>query len=192
MSEEVKYPVYYAVQRMEHYSKFEGFLLIGFIVSKCWVINVVKNYSKNGDSEIIYKVFFPYSYCSIYNGLKTFNKDGTVMLIPSENETSTVRLTNIYTSYEEAKKEADWQNSKMCVSELALIPTLDIKKNENRQKELDENLEECRKCEEFIFELTKSIPIKPDDEMNVDIRPYTRSYPCNVARIKRNSKGERR
>lgn len=102
--EEIKYPIYYAIEPMYNPINCE---LIGCIVSKCFVLEENKKYFVNGAIKADYKVVFPYQEIDAFGNIKLES------IFP--NDSNITHVNSIFESYLDAKRECFFRNA--CCSE---------------------------------------------------------------------------
>lgn len=141
--DEYNYPIKYAVAELKerggwavNYSNY----VIGYIASKCYVLEKIIEYKRNGDTEVKYKVVFPYKDIDSYEvGLRNDKKHLKKATEPVDNSYITDIVDNLYDTYEDAKKEA-------------------VRKN----RYLEDDISLCLQFEKAVLKETKNMEITKD------------------------------
>lgn len=98
--EEIKYPIYYAIEPI--YNPINQ-NCIGHIVSKCFVLEENKKYFEDGSMMVNYKVVFPYQGIDVFGNIKSES------IAPTDSNITCVN--SIFESYSDAKRESFLKNS---------------------------------------------------------------------------------
>ena len=141
------YPIKYVViplkQNLESISNFSY-----YIVSKCYVINEVKEYKSNGDISFNYRVVIPYQYNNNL-GWQRVEPRYNSSYIKSANSTI---VSELFDNIAEAKVKANELNTLMLNQIIERSSTLDVSKIKKnylsdmaRYKELENKFEEGTK-----------------------------------------------
>ena len=170
MNDNINYPVKYAVLEIKEIGGwavwFEN-VTLGFIASKCYVIESNILYDVNGNSQVIHKVVFPFNNIEKFkSSLKNGNKsigNKTVPRYDADGRISPVNIVvDLFDSYELAKVAAMEKND-----ELRHRLILNMESNidsSNKQyvyleKELENELAICYLFERAILEATEDMKI---------------------------------
>ena len=151
------YPIKYAVLKVEVSDK-DIKRTLGYIVSKCYVVESFSRIDKEGNTRNGYKVVFPYNNINNYENTKRnipyYDANGNAYPLNI--------VTNLYTDIKRANKIAKLKN-KMLLSRLIgmkLLNSNNIKEDEyNIKREFNNNLSECKIFEAFINDNTKDLNI---------------------------------
>ena len=99
------YPIRYALMPIEIYGN-QGYEVLVYLVSKCFVTSETKRYLQNGEQSLEYMVVFPYK--------REENQNSFVRVEPRIHESSqclnAVSVEKIFMSFQEAKQEAEKKN----------------------------------------------------------------------------------
>ena len=163
MKNELNYPIKYAVQELTIQGGFtQNYeeITLGFIVSKCYVINQNTKYLLNGTFETTYKVVFPYKdidsfRCSL-SKLYNYNEKPA---IPKYNYCGECKnantITKIFDTDEEAYITVEIENQNLRKK----IPFHNIEEYKNIIRKHNKNLEICKFFEQLILDKTKNMII---------------------------------
>lgn len=141
---------------------------MGYIVSKGYLVRSMEDYVAKDEVETMYEVCFPYT------DFEDWQRTGAPsLLLPRKNRSGNweeiVRIPSIYTTYEEAKLEAEEKNKSLLRKTLAeSCPTVEIYKKEKETITAiwKENTTECEAFENWITKNTEELEItKPTEEM---------------------------
>lgn len=184
MNKELNYPVKYAVLELKEvggYSQGWEDITMGFIASKCFVVESKVKYLSDGSSIVSHKVVFP------HKDYKTFKVSLSVRnsiqvedrITPQYNAISEPYPVNIVTdlfdTYEEAKEDAEAKNKELYHS---IIRHLDVKylvKNLDRiNKEYVSEMELCNLFEKASLEETEDMVVSYDREIDTTIKKLKR------------------
>lgn len=136
---EDNYPIKYAVLKLREEGRAYS-VTRGYIVEKCYVAeSIIKNYGDR-KSKIVHKVVFPFSNLAVFKEALCRNyQDIGKKEVPEINLDGNVDLScvhyvsNLYNTYEDAKKEADEKNKEM-EAEISLCISYDRKLRKAKQK----------------------------------------------------------
>lgn len=174
MENKLNYPIKYAVLELKEQggwsTNYED-VTVGFIVSKCYVVEQNTRYLQNGTSKTSYKVVFPY---------KDFNNYKYRLLrgidinehehVPEYNYyrecTNANTVSDVFDTYEEATEIANQENHNKKRSIICKIVKYD-----SILKEFEENLAICKSYEQIILEKTTEMTITNE---NVTVKKLTR------------------
>lgn len=167
MNNRLEYPIKYAVLKLKREGgwndNYED-VTVGYIASKCYLVESSIKYRRDGSNAIMHSVVFPYSdFTRFY-----FQDNPNISSLPIEEEPRydaldypyPIRIVDkLFDNYEEAKKEAEIQNLKLkhdCISKLYL----GIGKNWNDlirdfEKKFEDDMKKCNLYEEMITKSTK-------------------------------------
>lgn len=167
MNRDLRYPIKYAVLELKKEGgwpdNYEE-VTIGYIASKCYLVESSTIYRDDGESNIRHFVVFPYSdFTSFYlpyetNGLRLPKEDE-----PKYNACNNpypVRIVEkLFDSYEDAKRQAEIQN---CELKHERVSRLCVEKNQTWKdvifkfdKKFNEDMIRCNLFESMISEATK-------------------------------------
>lgn len=160
MRENVKYPIKYAVLELRKSggaSVCYKDITLGYIVSKCYVMEVsIKNFP-SGNNKVSYKVVFPFKDIDIKNIKLALPEDNNYYIgektLPSYDANGEPypidEVSDLFESYEEAKKEAEVKNQKF----------LEINK---KSEDIKEQLTICQKYEKLVSLKTVDMNVTSD------------------------------
>lgn len=175
MTDKLNFPVKYAALELKiqgnYYTNYED-ITVGFIVSKCYVVNEKIKHYKTGISEKSYEVVFPYK--DIYNFKNNssgdyqhhkrqyadYNFNGECI-----NSDTVSEVFNTYEEALELARKENYNNKKRLM--------LYVNSKEEYQKTLkkfQEDLIICQKYEQFIFEKTTDMIVA--DEVLTKTKRY--------------------
>ncbi len=163
MQEKLNYPIKFAIQELTieggFTQNYEN-IILGFIVSKCYVVNENIKYLEDGTNHITYKVVFPYKdidsfRCSL-SKLYNYNEKPA---IPKYNYCGECKnantVTKIFDTYEEAYLDTEIENQNLRKK----IPFYNIEEYKNLIMKYNKNLEICKLFEQLILDKTKNMII---------------------------------
>lgn len=110
----LNYPIRYAVQPIYLSGKKEIMdNLIGYTVTKCFIVKEIISHLSDGNVEIEYDVVFPYKDLEFINKelemripeVKILNS--SIIIYPNSNH-----INRVYEKYEEAKKASNFKNKR--------------------------------------------------------------------------------
>lgn len=165
MENKLKYPIKYAVLELKtkggYLQNYED-ITVGFIVSKCYVVEQKATYLQNGTSITSYKVVFPFKDFDNYKyrllrGI-TPNENEFIPEYNFYGECSNADIVpDIFDTYEEANELASHENQNKKSKIVAKIVEYD-----KVLKEFNENLAICQSYEQLISEKTKEMFVTPE------------------------------
>ena len=177
MEKELNYPIKYAIQELTIQGGFtQNYeeITLGFIVSKCYVINQNIKYLQNGTFETIYKVVFPYkdidSFRYSLSGHHHYNEEPS---IPKYNYcrecTNSNKVSELFDTYEEASLQAEIFNQE----KRKKINFCNINAYTELVKQHNKDLEICKQFEQLINELQTNMTITKD---NISTKKLIKTY----------------
>ena len=175
MEKELNYPIKYAVQELTikgGWSQNYEEITLGFIVSKCYVINQNIKYLPNGTFETIYKVVFPYkdidSFRYSLSGHHHYNEEPSIPKYNYYGEcTNANKVSETFDTYEEASLNAEIFNQE----KRKKIYFCNIEAYKELVEKHNKDLKICKQFEQITLEKTTNIPITKDD---ISVKKLTR------------------
>ena len=175
MEKELNYPIKYAVQELTikgGWSQNYEEITLGFIVSKCYVINQNTKYLSNGTFETTYKVVFPYkdidSFRYSLSGHYHYNEEPS---IPKYNYcgecTNENKVSELFDTYKEASLQAEIFNQE----KRKKINFCNINTYTKLVNQHNKDLEICKQFEQLINKLLTNISITKN---NISIKKLTK------------------
>ncbi len=181
MSEEKKYPIKYAVWELKKRGGWaDGYkdITLGFITSKCYVVESSIVYLPNGDTKILHKVVFPFKDINIEEFELDWQKGQKLFIgkkiVPSYDASGNPHpidiVSNVYESYEEASQEAEAKNQKISeniilqISESPITPEF-REKYESLKKQFAKQLTMWQTLEQLVT--SETTDMKVSNETNV-------------------------
>lgn len=144
--EELKYPIKFAIQKVEQPNFYTGKLQKGFIASKVYLVGEKNIYYKDGTIKKEYEIVYPFE-----NIIYPYNEVLYKLLPKYNNETkrydNSVIINKVFDTFEEARLEAIQLNN------LSLPPFG------------AQDLNELQKTEEIVLSLTEDMKV----ETSVDV-----------------------
>lgn len=184
MNKELNYPVKYAVLELKEiggYSQGWEDITMGFIASKCFVVESKVKYLSDGSSKVAHKVVFPHKdYKTFKVSLNTRNSAQVEERItPQYNAISEPYPVNIVTdlfdTYEEAKEDAEVKNNELYHSMICHLDVEYLVKNLDRiNKEYASEMELCNLFEKASLEETEDMVVSYDREIDKTIKKLKR------------------
>lgn len=175
MEKELNYPIKYTIQKLTieggFTQNYEN-ITLGFIVSKCYVVNENIKYLADGTTNTTYKVVFPYKdidsfRCSL-SKLYNYNEEPS---IPEYNYCGECKnantITKIFDTYEEAYITVEIENQNLRKK----IPFHNIEEYKNIIRKHNKNLEICKLFEQLITEKTKNMIITKNKTYSKKLSP---------------------
>lgn len=166
MSEEKKYPIKFAVLELKkHGGWIVGYndITLGYIVSKCYVVESSIKYLPSGDTKISHKVVFPFKDINIEKLKLDLQKEQQYYIGEKitpcydtwGNSYPVDIVSNIFESYEEAKQEAEIKNKEIMKNLILEVSSqnsiLKFKEEyENLKKQFTEQLTICQAFEQLV------------------------------------------
>lgn len=165
METRLNYPIKYAVLELKikggWISNYED-ITIGFIVSKCYIVNQNIRYFQNGTNKVSYTVVFPYTNIEAFkNKLSRGNEYFEEPAIPKFNYhgecLNANTVLNIFDTFEEATESANKENRGIKSAIALRFNSID---DYNKSvKEFEENLNTCKLYEQYIDNQTNEMII---------------------------------
>lgn len=118
---EKNYPVVYAVMRIADEPTWAGEEAVAYIASKAYLVCDRVLYSGNGDVKHKFDVVFPYPYGRLKD-VKEENKEYPLFNINSGECVNNDTVDVIFSSFEDAKAEADKLNEEVLKKYLSFYP----------------------------------------------------------------------
>ena len=161
MSEVLNYPIKYALLKLKKEDKE-----LGYIVSKCYILESFEKYNKNGESKIGFNVVFPYSKIkSITDKVLSFDEN---RIIPSDTDNNSIDVVDIlYDDFYEAKKHAYLKNKELL--NMTITSNVSFSKDDWKEqvlkikKNFNNNISLCKEFENFITDNTMDMNITQND-----------------------------
>lgn len=177
MSEELKFPVMYAVLELKEeggYCYNYEDITRGFVVSKCYVLKAITNYEKDGTAKTSYLVSFP------YNNIKDFRYELSIdeecsyigkATVPHKeanddwSRDDTTIVWDLFSTYEEAKELANIrnkelrQNAELFGSVESILSSSTKQQCKIRLTELETSLKICETYEALIQNETSGMMV---------------------------------
>ena len=159
---EIKYPVKYGVipvKKLLNYNNEMKNTIVCYIISKCYVVNEIKRYHKDGSSTMKYEVVCPYMYDDYYdqyiNEIPHFNLDVC---------TNSVEIGAIFDTYEEALEAKRIENEELLERQYAFMSLympqdILLEAKEKVKTEFNYWLEKYNNVEEVIISATDSLQV---------------------------------
>lgn len=186
---ELNYPIKYAVLEVKErggYAVNYEIVTLGFIVSKCYVIESSIRYLRSGKEEPYHKVVFPFKNITKFEeGLHSNQKYLGEANIPNDNFYNNASLFNIvdivFEDYDDAKKFSEEKNEFVRIRHEFQRPFLfpndklsdynkQLKIFEQEKKEIEKRIILCHKFEEAILEQTEEMIISENDSVKKLVR----------------------
>lgn len=180
MSEDLKYPIRYAVLELKGTTgKVYGFLKmkLGYIVQKCYVLKSSIEYSQNGEAKTSYEVVFPFKNINIWKLYSIRHELNYIYDIgeknlPGYNYSYDIDIvSNVFESYEEASREADRKNKELMEDPYANLFLL-LEKGKFRNIEIINNIKDfkeqltlCQEFEKLVALETSDMEISREEDM---------------------------
>lgn len=174
MEKVLNYPIKYAILELKtkggFIHNFED-ITVGFIVSKCYVVNQNIRYYEDGSSKTTYHVVFPYN--DIHNfkwrtlgGFTFYDTEISPSFGYHGNCMNANVVSSIYDNFDEAEVEAECENEKLKAkiggSVSVTSPNWHDKYLEDL-KHFNEDIDICKRYEQAICELTSSMDVTTDN-----------------------------
>lgn len=172
MIKEINYPIKYAILEVKKEGGWAvGYkdISLGFVVSKCFVVESNIVYHSNGSSKITHKVVFPFENISCMS-VSAMNHgqnivQGNIPSYDADNRPYPVNIvSNLFDSYGDAKNHCKRKNEE-CRNNLILrvdMGTQNWQEEFKRLKqEFDQKIELCNVFEILILEATEDMKISP-------------------------------
>ena len=172
------YPIKYAVLRLVD----EKNTIIGFIVSKCYVIEDIIKHYETGESKQYHKVVFPYTDIAYYKqklyydyktddiGIRDYPKYDLY-----NNIYNTYVVERLFNNYDEAYVYATINNKYLAEALISKLPW----SHPNYEKEEKEislkfslDMVTCEKFEELILKKTKDMIVENEKESPIDLEDF--------------------
>lgn len=174
MEKKLNYPVKYAVLELKtkggFIHNFED-ITVGFIASKCYVVNQNVRYFEDGASKVSYQVVFPYNDIHNYKwrslgGFSFYDTEITPSFGYHGDCVNANVVSFVYDSFDEAVVEADAKNSglksKIGGNVSVTSPDWHDKYLEGL-RQFEKDIDACKKYEQIIGELTSDMAVTVDD-----------------------------
>lgn len=160
MNEDIKYPIKYAVLELKQSggaSVCYKDITLGYIVSKCYVMDISIKFFPSGNTKTSCKVVFPFKDIDIKNIKLALPEDNSYYIgekvFPSYDANGDPypinEVSDLFESYEEAKNEAEEKNQKL----------LEINK---KSEDIKEQLTLCQKYEKLVSLKTYDMNVTSD------------------------------
>ena len=174
MKDKLKYPVKYSILELKKCgnssSKYNE-ITIGFIVSKCYLVESFIKYLPDGKTKIGHKVVFPFSNAEqSLSNKENFGSFDEVSIVPSYNEYGNISyvkvIDDVFDDYESAREIANSKNELLRTSLISNIKFDDPDWNakiDKLRKKFDKTILILNEYEEFIKENTKNMKVTSDD-----------------------------
>jgi hypothetical protein len=170
----MKYPIKYAV--MEVREKGGTMIdyapvVVGYIVSKCYICEEIIKHLGDGTEKIEYKVVFPYNNYNLFKDCESCNIEYDVKPNkPRYDENGDLIkykfVSDLYDTFDDAKEAANNANTNLLLSMFDAIKKYG-KTFESRyllfEKEFYKDLGKCLKYEKTITNLTEEMKISKDN-----------------------------
>ena len=183
MYKDNNFPIKYAILELKEkggYITNYEYIVRGYIVSKCWVVESSIKYFSDGDSEFFHKVVFPYK--NLDNLKMSLRSDGryigkrvTINYDFNYNPYPVDVVKELFDTYEEAKIKAEEKNEEMkdniaskiyfSISDPRFKQTLS-----EYERELEEQLSICQLFEKIALIKSKDMTITENTETNKGIQ----------------------
>lgn len=178
MIEDLKFPIKYAVlelKRNDGYSTGYEDITVGFIASKCFVLESTLKYSKNQDPRISHLVTFPFNNIkSFVNSLREGYNFRENIILPSldacDDYYPATLVLELFDSYEEAKIQATNKNKALENRVGLYLPLRDLNFDELYKKEMNkfrQTMQDCQDYENWITENSKDMKINEDESLKL-------------------------
>ena len=152
------YPIKYAAMPIMGYVAWRREGVIGYIASKCYEIQEIKQYNRDGTTKTTYSVVFPYAKEVDNNRVMQWER-----IEPSGEQNQTaVTVENVYNTLKGAKQEAERKNKKILTSKINNIFTSPEKFPQQRkivEEEHQQQMELFKRLEQEIEEKTEDLII---------------------------------
>lgn len=156
---------YAALEVREYYNDndYDLYYVLGYIASKCYVLESITKYYENKSKMREYTVVFPYNNISVFeenlkNDLKPYLGDEVYPSNYYDRKNYPVNFVlKVFDSFEEAKKEAETLNNNLLTYLISPLTTSEVYEeeyNEVKQNFLN-NMLRCERFENMIKEETK-------------------------------------
>lgn len=142
---------------------YDLYYVLGYIASKCYVLESITKYYENKSKRQEYTVVFPYNNISIFeenlkNDLKPYLGEEVYPSNYYDRKNYPVNFVlKVFDSFEEAKKEAETLNNKLLTFLISPLTTSEVYEeeyNEVKQNFLN-NMLRCERFENMIKEEAK-------------------------------------
>ena len=147
------YPIKYAVMEVKVPGGWlNGYeeITVGYIVSKCYLIESRIRYHRDGTNEIIHDVLFPYIDFDSYKRCRRLNQRIYPKLYASGKISDYQMVSEIFTSYDEANELKKVLNENLKKERFIELWIQNKDKNEDNKKEFSKNLKLCDEFETLI------------------------------------------
>ena len=152
------YPIKYAIMSMiidENLYNEKEYNEIGYIASKCYVVNEIKKYLENGNINVSYEVVFPFKinqYGELVRFEPSFDIYGECI--------NSVSVTKLFDNYEEANKYAKEKNDKIINEMVRNLPyNSNLQQNIEKIAQQKKSLTNYKNLKLGIQEITKELNI---------------------------------
>ena len=152
------YPIKYAAMPIIGYVAWRREGVIGYIASKCYEIQEIKQYNRDGTTKTTYSVVFPYTKEVDNNRVMQWERIEPL----GEQDQTSVTVENVYNTLEEAKQEAERKNKKILTSKINNIFTSPEKFPQQRkivEEEHQQQMELFKRLEQEIEEKTEDLVV---------------------------------
>ena len=180
MNKDINYPVKYAALKLKVLGGYDSnytYITFGYIASKCYVVESFIKYYPNGDSSLSHKVVFPYSNLTSFISNKSIGNIVTPRY-NSNNEIYPVEIiSDLFDSYEDAKKYALEKNKEM---ENSLAMEVDLPLNspyfndeyEKVKEKFYDRLLICESYEKLVTQKTEDMKVSINREKCKTLKKY--------------------
>ena len=177
MSKDNNFPIKYAILELKekggYLTNYED-IVRGYIVSKCWIVESSIKYFSNGNSIFFHKVIFPYKdldtfKISLSNNIEDIGKRVIINYDFNYNPYPIDIVSEIFDSYEDAKKRAEEKNKELKNSNLYFNisdPTFKQALS-NYEYQFEEQLSICQLFEQLSLLASEDMKISQDKELQL-------------------------
>ncbi len=160
MKEQINYPVKYSVQEVSYTNSNGKNIIMGYIISKCFIINSNKLNEK-------YRVIFP------FNDINRYKTGLSKMIIPTYDTDSKffkfykiAIVDNIYDTYKDALQEKNEKNESLLIDLNSLKNSYIFSDYYRLKYEYIDNITACNIYEELINIDTEELEISKELKLN--------------------------
>ena len=161
------YPIKYAVIPMYEQTGWahglneleRDYNVVAYIVSKCYLINEIKEYCSNGKINNKYEIVFPFEKTDIYSEW--------IRIEPNFNYvkkcTNSITVNDIFENYIDASNLCQQKNEQLLIQRLSQIPFDKLEEQIEREKyKQDKLINKYFKLEKEILKFTQDLNPKED------------------------------
>lgn len=167
---EEKYPIYYAampiIEKNGWYHSLHylapNYNITGYIVSKCFVVNLDVEYKKFIDKKVFFKLVFPYQIRNYLDEFRELEREMPTFNLNNSECTNFESVEHLFTDYESCKREVENKNNKL-LEKSKKWKDKDIDTQDEIEAIHKERMERYQKLEHQINNATLYMNIKTDD-----------------------------